>query len=171
MSIAIAIIRLLLTKEGLYFYRAFCQQDNKFFNSAKEGMICYQIERDFDVEVIEMNINAFEIYLEIFDINNFSNFNTAQDMWEYLASNNEELGIPQTFFILAKEVLEIPSTEAAVERLFTFLSNLTSGHMCNSQEETLSSRLIVKFDTIFRNAGQVQWKNLVCPKIGLKYHQ
>lgn len=35
-------------------------------------------------------------------------------------NENKDVGIPHAFFILAKEILDIPYTGAAVGRLFTF---------------------------------------------------
>lgn len=131
------IFAFLLTNEGLYYYRRFYEEDSEFVDAAINGMVCYQIERDIDADVIEINCNAFKDYLEIFNIERFSSFSDVLEMWEFYEKNDPEIGIPTSFFTLAKEVLQIPSSEAAVERLFTFLSDLTSNKMCNSKEQTL----------------------------------
>ena len=59
------------------------------------------------------------------------------------------------FFKLAIEIFQIPSSEAAVERLFAALSR---GEMCNSNVSSLNARMIVKFDSIFKELGSIKWE-------------
>lgn len=72
-------------------------------------------------------------------------------MWEEVKND---------FGVIACEVLMIPFTEAAVERLFAFLSSITSSSMYNSNLELIESRLIIHFDSIFRKAGPIDIKDI-----------
>lgn len=78
----------------------------------------------------------------------------------YFEQHPGKIGIPLSFITLAKEVLLIPATEAAVERLFAHLSNLTTAKLCNTKVETLNSRLIVTFDEIFKRVGNIKWTDI-----------
>lgn len=59
------------------------------------------------------------------------------------------------------ETLQIPSLEAVVEILFSTLSLAAKGELFNSHLESLNDRLIVKFDSIFKDAGPISWENFV----------
>ena len=63
--------------------------------------------------------------------------------------------------ILLRIEVTIPSSESAVERVFSALSRVTSTEMCNVTPLTLNARLVVKFDSIFGNAGKVERQELV----------
>ena len=68
------------------------------------------------------------------------------------------LKIRSSFIKLAIEILQIPSSEAAVERLFAALSRATRGEMCNSNVSSLNARMIIKFDSIFKELGSIKWE-------------
>lgn len=77
--------------------------------------------------------------------------------------------IPFWFSQIAQEIIQIPSTEAPVERVFGALSQVTSTEMCNVDPETLNARLIVKFDTIFAKATNIYIDDLLNdPALSLK---
>ena len=63
--------------------------------------------------------------------------------------------------MLAQEIIQIPSSEAPVERVFSALSNVTNTEMCNVGPETLKARLVVKFDSIFECAGSIPFNDLI----------
>lgn len=90
----------------------------------------------------------------------FDNFPKAIDFWQNYKKTNDSK-ILSSFVQLAIEVLQILSSEAAVERLFSALSLATKGKMCNSHVDSLNARLIVKFDSIFKDAGPISWENSV----------
>lgn len=77
--------------------------------------------------------------------------------------------LPVSFRCLAREILSIPSTETACERLFSALSRTTDKSMSNIQPKTVNARLMVKFDTIFERAGKINMSD-ICndPKTVLK---
>lgn len=96
-----------LTNDGLNFYHEFCNENQDFLDSSTNGMIIYQIERGFDDNVMEENINTFNEYLTDFDINTFSNFNKAQNMWDHYTHSDEDLEKIHLFATLINEVLEM----------------------------------------------------------------
>lgn len=59
---------------------------------------------------------------------------------------------------LTIEVLQIPASEAAVERLFSALSRAARQEMCNSHVKSLKGRIIVKSDSIFEDIGAIEWE-------------
>ena len=63
--------------------------------------------------------------------------------------------------ILLRIEVSIPSSESAVERVFSALSRVTSTEMCDVTPLALNARLVVKFDSIFGSAGKVEWQELV----------
>ena len=63
--------------------------------------------------------------------------------------------------ILLRIEVTIPSSESAVERVFSALSRVTPTEMCNVTPIALNARLVVKFDSIFGSAGKVEWQELV----------
>lgn len=76
-------------------------------------------------------------------------------MWREFHFNFAKENVPPIFSLNAQEIINIPSTEAPVERVFEALSELYSAKMCHSGAENLQARLIFKFDTIFNKAGSV----------------
>ena len=146
----------LLTRDGLEFFR---NPDNNFnrqylVNSIIVALSNYMAERKIEQKLIEMNLHYFQDYLQNFSIEAFTTFTSAYNMWKQLAD------IPPSFRSLAKEILSIPSTETACERLFSALSAVTQSQMCNISPEMVNARLMVKFDSIFERAGKVDLKKL-----------
>lgn len=122
-------------------------------------------------KLIKANIRYFKKYLKTFEINNFDQYNIAIEMWNDFSFQNKNCSIPFSFFNIATNVLCIPSSEAAVERLFSSLSKVASSQMCNISPVTLNARLIVKFDSIFQNAGPIKWEDLAKPEQSLKLNE
>ena len=63
--------------------------------------------------------------------------------------------------ILLRIEVTIPSSESAVERVFSALLRVTSTEMCNVTLLALNALLVVKFDSIFGSAVNVEWQELV----------
>ena len=83
-------------------------------------------------------------------------------MWkDHYYSNFQKAQVPFLFSMIEKEICLIPCTEAAVERVFSALSKVSSSDMCNVKQDTLNARLIVKFDSIFGAAGSVTLNDLI----------
>lgn len=83
-------------------------------------------------------------------------------MWkDHYYSNFQKAQVPFLFSMIEKEICLIPCTEAAVERVFSALSKVSSSDMCNVKQDTLNARLIVKFDSIFGAAGSVTLNILI----------
>lgn len=147
----------LLTKNGLQYYRTYHLSESNILESSINGLIGYQVERNFDFITRELNRFNFINYLLNFDISLFDKFQKPIDLWIELSKSKSGFLCP-SFISLAIEVLQIPASEAAVERLFTALSRATRQEMCNSHVESLNSRLIVKFDSIFEDIGAIEWE-------------
>lgn len=141
----------LLTKEGLNYYREFHLSNSNIIKEAIKGLIGYQKEPKFNKITIELNRFSFINYLINFDISNFDRFPKAIDLWQnYKETHNET--IISSFIELAVETLQIPSSEAVVERLFSALSLATKGEMCNS---IAFSKMLVQFH------GKILLKKLI----------
>lgn len=150
----------LVTKNGLMCFHEHWEDNEDIINNTFDAICEYQNERRKDQKDFFQNKEIFQNYLNNFDVNYFDNYQSAFDMWIYFEQHPDEIDIPLSFITLAKEVLLIPATEAAVERLFAHLSNLTTAKLCNTKVETLNSRLIVKFDKIFKKVGNIEWTNI-----------
>lgn len=152
----------LVTRKGLNFYRKHWNENKDVVQNTLDAIISYQNERKKDDDDFFQDKTIYENFLNDFDISYFNQFENAFEMWKYYEENYDQIDIllPLPFIKLAKEVLLIPATEAAVERLFSHLSILTSGNLCNTKEKTLNSRLIVKFDAIFKKAGSIKWTDI-----------
>ena len=140
----------LLTKDGLQLFRDNNEQQQMLLNMTQNALMVYMTERKFDDNLKNANIDAFRFYLNNFQIDCFEHHPSAYDMWD------QQDDIDQGLRSLAKEILSIPSTETACERLFSALSATTQGTMCNIGPETVNARLMVKFDYIFERAGKVK---------------
>lgn len=157
LSLNLPMFAFLLTKDGLDFYRKHHLSNSNILKASLNGFLGYQRERKFDKIKIGLNRFSFINYLLNFDISKFDDFPKAIDFWQNYKELNDKT-IRSSFVQLAVEVLQIPSSEAAVERLFSALSLATKGEMCNSHIESLNARLIVKFDSIFKDAGSIPWE-------------
>ena len=80
-------------------------------------------------------------------------------MCEFLQKKIKSL-FSSTIILLRIEVT-IPSFESAFDRVFSALTRVASTEMCNATPLALNARLVVKFDSIFGNAGKVEWQELV----------
>lgn len=150
----------LVTKQGLIYFRQKWMGNEEIIDNTYNAIFKYQVERQKDDKEFFQEKEIFKDYLMNFNINCFNNFRCSFDMWMYFEKHPDQIKMPLSFIILAKEVLLIPATEAAVERLFSHLSYLTSAKLCNTKVETLNSRLIVKFDKIFKRVGAIKWTDL-----------
>lgn len=161
----------MLTKDGLTYYRNNKDEQKKILTASRKGIIGYMTELKSENKLIKANIRYFKKYLKTFEINNFDQYNIAIEMWNDFSFQNKNCSIPFSFFNIATNVLCIPSSEAAVERLFSSLSKVASSQMCNISPVTLNARLIVKFDSIFQNAGPIKWEDLAKPEQSLKLNE
>ncbi|KAK8835911.1 hypothetical protein M9Y10_040289 [Tritrichomonas musculus] len=158
LSLNLPLVAFLLTKPGLIFYRKYHKSENRILMAAINGLVSYQKERKFEQITIETNRYIFVQYLSFFDESQFNDDEKAINTWLRIANENV-LKIRSSFFKLAIEILQIPSSEAAVERLFAALSRATRGEMCNSNVSSLNARMIVKFDSIFKELGSIKWED------------
>ena len=67
---------------------------------------------------------------------------------------NQQEDIDHDLQSLAKEILSIPCTETACERLFSALSRVTSSSLSNIGADTVEARLLVNFNYVFKKAGK-----------------
>lgn len=86
-----------------------------------------------------------------------SNINEISRLYLF---NNRNDQITISFLKLITEVLRIPSSESAVERLLSSLSKIVSYENCNVTPITFDSRLMVKFDSIFCRVGSVTLREI-----------
>lgn len=149
-NLNLAAFAYLLTKEGLeYINKASFDEKEVFINFSIEGLTNYMnIRKTQNQKDI---ISLYSNYLDNVQIEWFSENKSSYQMWEEVKND---------FGVIACEVLMIPCTEAAVERLFAFLSSITSSSMYNSNLELIESRLIIHFDSIFRKAGPIDIKDI-----------
>lgn len=149
----------LMTSEGLRFFQEDPQE--KILEAAIEGLEGYMAEREFSKCMIETNKIAFLYYLNNFNPDEFNKSASAVDFWKnYNLMNSFYDQLSFSFTSIVSEVLQIPCSESAVERLFASLSKIVSSENCNVSPETLNSRLIVKFDSIFSRAGSVSLQDI-----------
>ncbi|KAK8839593.1 hypothetical protein M9Y10_028650 [Tritrichomonas musculus] len=148
----------LMTKSGLEYIKE--NQLECIVDAASDGMVGYMIQREFPVETIISNKISFYYYINNFDSNSFDGYINAVDFWNNYLFNNRSDQITISFIKLVTEVLQIPSSESAVERLFSSLSKIVSCENCNVTPITLDSRLMVKFDSIFGRAGSVTLRDI-----------
>lgn len=147
----------LMTPDGLRLF----QQDNReqqeaMLNAATSGMEGYMRERGFDENTISGNKISFYYYLINFDAGQFGENANPVDFWnQYINKISIFDVISHSFISIVTEVLQIPSSESAVERLFASLSKMVSCENCNVSPETLNARLCVKFDSIFSRASSI----------------
>lgn len=149
----------LLTKEGLQYFRS-DQKGSENFKNFELTITQYLIERCL-CRTITLVISTLRTYLEVFNINEFENFSKPIDMWKCDQYLYTKYGIPYCFSKLAEEILSIPASEAAVERIFAALSKITTKEMCKIKTNTINSRLVIKYDSIFGNAGSVKLEDLM----------
>lgn len=156
-----------LTSKGLSFFRNAEINQDYLFQMSKFALEQYMKERDFPHFITERNLEAYEFYLLNFPLDFFNQAPSAFDIWGIPWNF-----LPRSFRILAQEVLQIPSTETACERLFSALSGTTEPRMSNILPETVEARLTVKFDSIFKRAGSVSIDDIGHdPRKALKLHK
>lgn len=80
--------------------------------------------------------------------------------WHSFCLSLSNKPLPFLFSDFATDVLTIPSSEIAVERVFASLSLITSNDMCNILPITLNARLIIKYDSFFNKAGSIKFEDL-----------
>lgn len=155
------LLAFILTPSGLRFFRTNNLNSNdQIFDATNSAIFEYMFERGFGPQEI-LNVQAsFNKYLSEFDINDFNTAPEPLNLWDFPLRINFKYEFYYGFSVLASEVLRIPSSEAAVERVFSSLSRITMCQMCNSEEESIKARLIVKFDSIFQKAGAINWVDL-----------
>lgn len=129
-------------------------------DAASDGMVGYMIQREFAVETIISNKISFYYFNKNFNSNLFDEYTNAVDFWKNYLFNNRSDQITISFIKLVTEVLQIPSSESAVELLFSSLSKIVSCENCNDTPITLDSRLMVKFDSIFGRVGSVTLREI-----------
>lgn len=157
-SLKLPIVAFLLTDKGLQYYRSMIYDRVPLLFVCLKTIEEYLKERDFAQKIIWNIKICFQYYLQYFDIQEFSKFDKPIHMWKYLITNNKiENMEPLIFFAI--EILLIPSSEAAVERVFRALSELTESNMSKISRETINARLVVKFDSIFGRAGPISWED------------
>lgn len=128
----------LLTKEGLLYIKESPENEKQMFiDFAINGLHDFIMKRKYTNfnEVFNLFIN----YLNDLPIEWFSDDLSPYEKWEK---------IPNDLGMIACEVLTIPCTEAAVERLYSYLSQITSSPMYNSSIEVIESRLMIHLDSL-----------------------
>ena len=149
-SLKLPWVAYLLTQDGLQHFRNNNKEyQQKLLEITNNALIGYMTERGFDGNLISANIDAFHLYLDNLLIDYFKHYTSGYEMW------NQQEDIDQDIRSLAKEILSIPCTETACERLFSALSATTHVSMCNIGPDTVNARLMVKFDYIFERSGKV----------------
>ena len=78
------------------------------------------------------------------------------ERWETLEPSNPLYGLGQ----IATQLLEIPCSEAAVERLFAHLNNFFNSHSKQTNEDLLNSRLTIKMNYIFKHAEKPEYLSI-----------
>lgn len=128
----------LLTKDGLIYISKAPEDEKKvFIEYAIDGLQNYMEKRK--LSNFETVLSLFNNYLENLPIDWFSDDLSPYENWEQIHND---------FGIIACEVFTIPCTEAAVERLYSYLSSITSSSMYNSSLEMIESRLMIHIDSI-----------------------
>ena len=145
---------LLMTKDGLIYLKnnsIELEEKIKILDLAHSGLKRYLFLRKINEKVTNTVLADFDRYLEECPINFFSDHMSAFENWSKLKTDLANF---------ACEILSIPCTEAAVERLFSFLSSITSSSMYNSSLELIESSLMIHFDSLFRKIGPIDIKNI-----------
>lgn len=159
LPLALPCLAFLLTPQGLNFYRN-CEEQKVLFDFALIGMKGYLMEKNLFEKYFQICEDSFSKYLNNSDIEKMKNYPSHHQMWNSISFQKDNKHISSFFFDLAYQIVQIPSTECAVERMFSALSKVASTETCNVKPETLNARLIVKFDSIFAAAGAVSWEKL-----------
>lgn len=156
-----------LTGYGLNYFRySNPNKQAEFREMTTRALNIYMIERHIPEEKRNKNLQAFMTYLNDADVDVVKEYQFNPVMYwrlRQIADKNDE------FSKVAEEILQIPATEAACERVFSSLSAATKSERCNVQEQTLDARLTVKFECIFNRAGKVSLDELASdPQKALK---
>ena len=145
-----------LTHEGLDWFRNY--PGNKFINDCIEGMKMYA--KDRNIQNIDLILGVYNTYLKDIDSNAFDRFSAPIEFWKAMKDDTTVSIQCQFFARFAVEVLSIPASEAAVERVFASLSALIDSREKRCKPDLINSKLCIKYDVIFQKAGQVQWEEL-----------
>ena len=122
----------------IYVFSAPEDEKQVYINYAIDGLKDYIEKRKFQNS--EEIVWLFSNYLENQPIEWFSDSKTLYEQWKE---------IPNDSGINACEVLSIPCSEAAVERLYSFLTSITSSSMYNSSFESIEARLMIHLNSIW----------------------
>ena len=155
---------LLITKDGLIYLKnnsIDSEEKCKIIDLAHSGLKRYLLLRKIDEKVINTVLADFDAYLKECPIHFFSDNMSDFEKWSKLKTDLANF---------ACEVLLIPCTEAAVERIFSFLSSITSSSMFNSSLELIESRLMIHFDSLFKKVGSIDIKNITLETFTNKLH-
>lgn len=128
----------LLTKEGItYVFKAPEKEKQAYIDYAIERLKNYIINRK--LPNIDEMLFLFIRYLEKHSIEWFSDSKTPYEQWKEIQND---------FGMIAREVLSIPCFEAAVEKLYSYLTEIISSSMYNSSIESIEARLRVHLYSI-----------------------
>lgn len=149
----------LLTKNGLEYYRKNQNSNCEIINCSYKGMNGYLNERHISKAVCQLIQTSFDNYLKYFNLNYFLQFDTSYDMWWSFCLSLSNKPLPFLFSEFVTDVLTIPSSEVAVERVFASLSLITTKNMCNILPITINARLTIKYDSIFNKVGNIKFED------------
>ena len=76
-------------------------------------------KRNFNAQTFQINHDFFLNYLSNFNLNHFDQYKNSIEMWKDSYTNFSKENVPFTFSLLAQEIIQIPSSEAPVERVFS----------------------------------------------------
>ena len=145
-----------LTQEGLDWFRNY--PGNSFLNDSIEGMKIYA--KDRNIQHIDVLLEMYDLHLSTCSLNDFNAFSLPIEFWKAKENNTNESLQCRLFAKFAVEVLSIPASEAAVERIFASLSALIDSREKRCKPDLINAKLCIKYDVIFEKAREVQWEEL-----------
>ena len=117
---------------------------------AKKGVQIYSIERKcYDAVVTQ---NGFEWFLkENIDMSLYEE--NPEGMYEILMHDMKYTEEQRQFFHMAFEIVQIPCSEAAVERFFSCLEKFLSPQQRQTKNDLLNAKSIIKMEYLFSHSS------------------
>ena len=121
------------------------------YNSAKRGIEQYAVERViFNFQLV---LKGFDEFLNQRNID-FHGATSPEIFWEHVMKSNQEATPEYEFARLAIEIVQIPCSEAPVERFFSHIEKIISPQRRNLKPKMIRAISIIKMNYLFAEEMQ-----------------
>ena len=153
-GIGLPILSYLLTGEGFAKYKQLNDQNlqMEIFTAAQKGIEQYAKARHIEDYITTAMYSGLAVYL--FYGEKYIPFHSNSDSlstWEKALRDKSIPLVLQKFAFLAYEVLQIPATEAPVERIFSHLGAILTPQRTHLLTEKINDLMIVKANILFKS--------------------